>query len=303
MAKKEKRRYDGYLVKNLDPVTMLMPHIMPRKTDSEVMIDLQFDLEKVESFIREQKKGDIPNLTLYHFLLAAVARAAMEYPQINRFISGNRIYQRRHVKMAMMVKKSLSIDGEESHILPIFETSDNLKDMVDKIQASAEEALAEKEGGSNGFDKLVKLFNLIPQFVLRGFIKFLIWVDRHGWLPAFLLDMQPFHASFFLTNVGSIGLPVLYHHLYEFGTCSGFLAMGQKEFVLKINSDGVVEKHKVLPVRFVGDSRICDGYAYSCGFREIVKCFEHPEKLLKSFDEVLEERKALDEAKQQANAE
>ncbi len=288
---REKKCYDGYLVKGLDPVVFLMPHVMPRKTDSEVMTDLQFDLEKVENFIREQRKGDMPELTLYHFVFAALARAAFEYPQINRFITGRRIYERRHVKISMTVKKSLSLDGAESQIFPTFEKTDTLKDMVEKIHKAAEEALQQEEE-SNGFDRLIAILMKVPPCIIGAFVKFMLWLDKHGWLPKIFLDLQPFHSSFFVTNVGSIGLPVLYHHLYEFGTCSGFIAVGRKENILKINCEGQVEKRKVLPIRFVGDSRICDGYAYSCAFRAISKCFEHPERLLKSYDEVCKEKES-----------
>ena len=286
---REKKCYDGYLVKGLDPVVFLMPHVMPRKTDSEVMTDLQFDLEKVENFIREQKKGDIPELTLYHFVFAALVRAAFEYPQINRFITGRRIYERRHVKVSMTVKKKLSLDGVESQIFPTFEKTDSLKDMVEKIHKAAEEALQQEEE-SNGFDKLIAILMKIPPSIIGAFVRFMLYLDRHGWLPKVFLDLQPFHSSFFVTNVGSIGLPVLYHHLYEFGTCSGFLAMGRKENILKVNAEGQVEKRKVLPIRFVGDSRICDGYAYSCAFRSMSKSFEHPERLLKSYEEICKEK-------------
>ena len=97
MSKRGKKCYDGYEVKGVDPVVMLMPHIMPRKTDSEVMIDLQLELEKVEKFIREQRRAGIPDLTLYHFVFAAVARAAFEVPEINRFIKRHRLFQREKV--------------------------------------------------------------------------------------------------------------------------------------------------------------------------------------------------------------
>lgn len=292
MRIKEKKCYDGYLVKGLDPVVFLMPHIMPRRTDSQVMTDLKFDLEKVEEFIRQQRKGDIPNLTLYHFVFAALVRAAFEYPQINRFIAGKRIYERRHVKVSMTVKKSLSMDGAESQIFPTFEKNDSLKDIVDKIQKSTEEALEESENENNGFDRLVAMLMRIPPSIIGGFVSLMLWMDRHGWLPKVFLDLQPFHSSFFVTNVGSIGLPVVYHHLYEFGTCSGFLAIGRKETVLRFNPKGHVEKRRVLPIRFVVDSRICDGYAYSCAFRSINRCFEHPERLLKSFEEFVKEKNA-----------
>jgi len=288
MGKREKKCYDGYLVKDLDPVVFLMPHVMPKRTESQIMVDLQFDLEKVENFIREQKKAGIPDLTLYHFVFAALARAAFEYPQINRFITRRKIYERRHVKISMTVKKSLSLDAVESQIFPKLEKDDNLKAMVDKIQKATDDALAEADSGSNDFDKLVGILMKIPGCIIGAFVKFILWLDRHGWLPKILLDVQPFHSSFFVTNVGSIGMPALYHHLYEFGTCSGFLAMGRKEHVLRINKEGQVEKKKVLPIRFVGDERICDGYTFSCAFREMNKCFENPERLLMSYSEAVE---------------
>lgn len=289
MAAKEKRCYDGYLVQGLDPTVYLMPHIMSRRTDSQVMTDLQFDLEKVEKFIREQKKENIPELTLYHFVFAAIARAAFEVPQINRFIAGKRIYERRHVKISMTVKKALTLEAPESQIFPTLEKTDTLKDMVEKIQKETYAATKAEE--ENDVDALANLVTRLPACVVGGFVRFVLWLDKHGWLPKMLLDVQPFHSSFFVTNVGSIGLPVMFHHLYEFGTCSGFVIIGRKENVLKINQEGQVEKKRILPLRFVADSRICDGYAYSCAFRAISKCFEHPERLLTSFEEEQEKKR------------
>lgn len=292
MGKKQKKCYDGYLVKSLDPVVFLMPYIMPRRTDSEVFADLKFDLSKVEEFIRVQRKNGIPDLTLYHFVFAALARAAFEYPQINRFITKNRIYERDHVRVSMVIKKTFELEGKESSIFPVFEKSDTLKDMVEKIQKLADEAMADRHGDSNRFDNLTGILYSIPPFIVRGFIRLMFWMDRHGWLPKSLVNTQPFHSSFFVSNVGSIGLPVIYHHLYEFGTCSGFVTMGRKETVIRLNRDGEPEKKKVLPIKFVADARICDGYSYSCAFRAISKCFDNPEILLKSFHDLQKEKGA-----------
>lgn len=281
MGTREKRCYDGYLVGKLDPVVFLMPYIMPRRTDSEVMIDLNLDLTKVEGFIREHKK-EIPDLTLYHFIFASLVRASAVTPQINRFITGSRIYQRRNVRISMMIKKRLEIDGKESTIYPTFEHTDTLEDIVYKTKTMADEALAKLDDESNGFDHLMGLLYAIPPFILRGVVRFLMLLDRHGKLPK-LVDLQPFHSAFFVTNVGSIGLPVIYHHLYEFGTTSGFASIGKKEIVTNISPKGVIRTTKVLPMKLVLDSRICDGYTYSCAFRTIRKCFEHPEWLLESY--------------------
>ena len=260
----------------------MMPYIMPRRTDSEVMIDLKLDLTKVEAFIREHKE-DMPDLTLYHFVFASLVRAAAVTPQINRFITGSRIYQRRTVRISMMVKKRLEVEGKESTIYPTFEKTDTLAEIVAKTKAVTEEAFAKLDDVSNGFDRLVGILYAVPPFILRGFVKFLMFLDRYGKLPEVLVNLQPFHSAFFVTNVGSIGLPVIYHHLYEFGTTSGFASIGKKETVTSISPKGVIKTTRVLPMKLVLDGRICDGYTYSCAFRTIRKCFEHPEWLMESY--------------------
>lgn len=281
---KEKKCYDGYLVPNLDPVVFLMPYIMPRKTDSEVKIDLRLNLNKVEKFIKETRQEQIKDLTLYHIVFASLVRAAFITPQINRFIAGSRIYQRKHVRISMVVKKELSIEGKESTIFPTFLPTDALSDIVDKIKVQTDLAFADKKDNSNNFDKLTSVLYKVPPFLLRRVVGFLMFLDRHGWLPKILVDLQPFHSGFFVSNVGSIGLPVIYHHLYEFGTTSGFASIGKKETEYVVNSKGEVTKRRILPIRLVLDSRICDGYTYSCAFKTINKCFENPEILLKPYE-------------------
>ncbi len=285
MSKKEKRCYDGYLIKNLDPVVFLMPYVMPRRCDSETKVDLSIDIGKMEHFIKEHKQ-DIPGLTLYHAVFASIVRAAAVTPEINRFITGGRIYQRRNVRISMMVKKDLEVNGRESTIYPVFETTDTLAEIVRKTNALVDEALDKlnDNNDSNSFDKFISLLYAVPPFLLRGIIGFLMFLDRHGWLPKKLCDLQPFHSGFFVTNVGSIGLPVIYHHLYEFGTTSCFVAIGKKEIVRSIRRDGSIRTQKLLPLRAVVDDRICDGYTYSCAFRTIRKCFRDPEILLTPYD-------------------
>ena len=77
-----------------------------RRTDSEVKVDLRMDLTKIEHFIKEQRTNNIPELTLYHFIFAALTRAALVTPEINRFIAKHRIYQREQVRISMIVKKN-----------------------------------------------------------------------------------------------------------------------------------------------------------------------------------------------------
>ena len=284
MFGKEKRCYDGYLVRKLDPVVFLMPYIMPRRTDSESKVDLKLDLTEVEEFIRKYRQ-EIPGLTLYHVVFATIVRAAAATPEINRFIAGNRIYQRRTVRISMMIKKHLEVNGRESTIFPVFETTDSLAEIVRKTNELAEEAMAKLDDDSNSFDRFMSLLYAVPPVFLRAFIGFMMFLDRHGKLPKKLADLQPFHSGFFVTNVGSIGLPVIYHHLYEFGTTSMFVSIGRKELVRELRANGSVRTFKTLPLRAVVDDRICDGFTYACAFKTMQKCFKHPEILLQGYVE------------------
>jgi pyruvate/2-oxoglutarate dehydrogenase complex dihydrolipoamide acyltransferase (E2) component len=68
--------------------------------------------------------------------------------------------------------------------------------------------------------------------------------------------------------------------LYEFGTTSLFLAIGKKELVREINSDGSVTNKKVLNIRLVVDERICDGYYFATAIKHFKRLIKHPESLL-----------------------
>ena len=63
-------RYDGYLVRNVDPMGTLIPYIMKTKTDSWVLLDDRIDITHTQEFMREMRKnGSIPALSLYQIIL------------------------------------------------------------------------------------------------------------------------------------------------------------------------------------------------------------------------------------------
>lgn len=277
-----KHVYDGTLVESLDPVNFVMPYIMPRRTDSEAYFNFRLDLSRMEDFIREQQEN-IPGLSLFHVIFAIIVRSCAITPQVNRFITNHRIYQRDSVRIAMNIKKNLTEDGAESIIFPVFEKTDSLKTIVAKTNKAVIDAYAELDNPQNDVDKLVKILNHLPQFILKGFIKTVMYLDRHGRLPKVLVNAQPFHSGFYVTNVGSIGLPVIYHHLYEFGTTSIFIAIGKKETETSMDRHGEMSRKRILPIKMVMDERICDGFVFSRAYRTILKCFANPEILLEGW--------------------
>ena len=103
-------------------------------------------------------------------------------------------------------------------------------------------------------------------------------MDKHGIMPKKIIEVSPFHTSAFLTNVGSIGIDSIYHHIYNFGTTSLFFAMGKKKKSYMYEDDEI-RKEKCITIAFVGDERICDGYYYANSFKTLSKLLNHPELL------------------------
>lgn len=287
-------RKDGFLVRNLDPMTKLIPFIMRSKADSWVLFEDKIDITHTQEFLRDMRRGEMPHLTLYHIIFAAIVRTYSQVPELNRFVQGGNVYARNEMKGAMVVMKGMKRDSERTTIMPRFEMDDTLKEVAEKIEKETnpidKTVKVAEDKNKNDFDKLELALSLIPDFLLAGLFRLLKWMDKHGWLPQAVAKLSPFHSSFFLTNMGSIGMQAVYHHIYEFGSISIFGAIGSKEIVYEVDKDGTPRRKVYLNVKFVVDERICDGYIFAIGFKHIKSGISKPEQLLVPPDEVIHDK-------------
>lgn len=272
-------RYDGYRVRTKDPLFDVIPHIMRSRLDSQVFFEEQIDITGLREFI-VGNRNDMPNLSMYHLLVAALIRTMVQRPRLNRFVSGRKIYARSYLRASLAVKKSRDIDAEEAIVMPEFDAYDTLADITRKFNEKVKEVRSTDDENGNKTEAMVFLVNLLPGFLKR----FLVWAVRNldalGLMPKVINRASPFHSSVFVTNVGSIGLNSVYHHLYEFGTTSIFLAIGKKEVVKELQSDGTVNARNVMNIRFVLDERICDGYYFASSIKLFKQYMRKPELLL-----------------------
>ena len=270
-------RYDGYRVRNVDPFFFIIPQVMSKRVDSQVYFSEEMDITALEQFVRDHTNTDIKGLRMYHILIAAYIRMVSQRPYFNRFVLGHRIYQRNQLTVAMAVKRHS--DKEETTTLKIpFDPKDTLYDVVNKFNRIVEENKTVVE--ENGTDHVAKVLGHMPTFLLTGAVAFLKMLDRHGKLPKLINRVSPFHTSFFITNMGSLGISPIYHHIYEFGTTSIFLAMGKKKTVHELGSDGIAETKRKMGIKIVADERICDGAYYAAGMRMLSRFFKNPQALL-----------------------
>ena len=273
-------RYDGYLIRNCDPLFQLIPSIMRTRTDSMVYFDYDLEITELEKFIRLHRATDIPNLRMLHIFMASMVRVTSQMPHLNRFVSGKKIYARNEMRIALAAKRSMTIDGEESNIIPEFEMTDTLYDVVEKVEAALDAEIFTEGGTEDGTYAVASVIGAIPSRIKSGFIDLMRGLDSIGKMPKLLHKVSPFHASMFITDLGSCGIGPVFHHLYEFGTCSVFVAMGKKEKRYELNAEGEVVPRRYIGVKIVVDERICDGFYYAYAMRKLARLIRHPEQLL-----------------------
>lgn len=270
-------RYDGWRVRRVDAVFRVIPYILRTRMDAQNFFEERIQVDTIEEFIKKHRE-DIPDLSIMHVIMAALVRLISQRPHLNRFVVWNKIFARNHINFSIAIKRSLTDAGEETLIKPYFLPEDTLLDVVRKTKELQE--ANQKAGTKNASDTISRVLGVLPDSLMRIVAWSMLCLDKVGLLPKFINEASPWHCSIFLTNIGSIGVESIYHHLYEFGTCSNFVAMGKKSRQHLLNPHGNLVAHKNIALKFVLDERICDGFYYASSMRMLSKYLDNPEQLL-----------------------
>ncbi len=276
MSKKRRfgDRKDGRRVRTMSPMSYVIPYIMRTRNDAQNQIADTIDITEADKFLREMRKKGYKSISVLHVFIAAYIRAIAMRPGINRFCSGQKIYHRNTIEINMAVKKEMSLDAPDTMIKVRFEPTDTITDVYEKFNAVVEKATA--EGSNTDFDKTARTLTRLPGILFRTTVRLLEFLDYHGWLPQALLDVSPFHGSMIITSMGSLGIPPIYHHLYNFGNLPVFISYGLKYHKNVMNANGVVERRTMIDVKVVTDERICDGFYFASALKLIRKFVASP---------------------------
>lgn len=269
------KRADGRRLKKINPIFLLMPHIMKRRSDAQVFYSQEIPIAPLDEYIAKKDAEGI-KMSYMAIIYASLVRIIAEKPLINRFVMNGKIYARNSIDISLVIKKGMSETADETPLKLHFDGSENIFDIRNCLEQTI---LQNKEvTAENDTDKLAKTLSFVPSWLIKFIVNFLMFLDRHDLLPKFIIEASPFHTSAFLTNVGSLGIDSIYHHLYDFGTTGVFLAMGKKKKSL-INVDEALAEEKTLSLRWVLDERICDGYYYANAVKLFNKYMKRPELL------------------------
>lgn len=278
-AKRKRRlgdRSDGRLVRTLPPMAQVSPYIMPTRAAASNYFKDAIEITEIEKYIRKKRKEGLTGFGIMHVIIAAYVRAVSQRPAINRFLSGQHVYARdEHIEVSLVVKKEMTNEAPDTCVKVFLSARDTANEVYEKMNAlvSANKGAQDLD---SGFDDLAKFISSIPGVFLKLVVWLLNLLDYFGLLPRKLTKLSPFHASFFITSMGSLGIPPIYHHLYNFGNIPIFVAFGAKRKQYELRKDGSVAERKYVDYTVVTDERICDGFYYASAFKLMRSYFKNP---------------------------
>lgn len=279
-------RSDGRKIRTLAPMDQVSPYIMVNRNTATNSFEESFEISSVDRYIRQKRREGLTNFGIMHVFLACYCRTLAKYPGLNRFISGQKVYTRgEDIQFCLTIKKEMSTSAPETIVKVHLSPRDSAYDVYRKVNTEIEKA--KDSPLDSGFDNTAHALMLVPGVVL----KFVVWVlktmDYFGLLPSFLLEVSPFHGSIFFTSMGSLGIPPIYHHLYDFGNLPVFGAFGCKRRAVEVQEDGTLVQKKYVDFKFSLDERIVDGFYYAAFFKHYKRIIAHPELLDNPPDEVI----------------
>ncbi|MBP3818969.1 MAG: 2-oxo acid dehydrogenase subunit E2 [Butyrivibrio sp.] len=267
-------RSDGTQIRDIDAMHYVMPLMYPNRCDNEAYMKISVDITKTEDYIKKYNEEHPDNrIAIFDIIIAAMLKTLRLRPQMNRFIANQTMYQRNCITAAFTVKKEFRDDGDETLARIVAEDTDNLESISFKVREQIAKCKVEDDESTDAMNFIKRL---PAKHVIGAVARYL---DRHGWMPKSVIATDPYQCSVVLTNLGSLGMDIGYHHLMNWGTNSIFVIVGTKKFKPFYDKDGNVTMKRVIDLAVTLDERISDGFYYGRSLRLVQKLIENPELL------------------------
>ena len=263
----------------------VVPHIMTERHDAMNMITLNIPVDPINKYMRA-KAADGIKMSHMDVFLAAYLRTMAEFPHLNRFISNRNVYRHKDITVSLVVLKNGSREDETMNKI-YFEPTDTIFDVHEKVNKYVEDN--RKYDHSNATDKIINVLLSIPG-LLRFGVNILRFMDKYGLLPMAIVKASPFHASLLITNLASIRTNHIYHHVYDFGTTSVGMALGNMREIPRRTLDGEIVHERCIPIGLVMDERIASGSYFALAFRSFKRYLKNPELLEQPPEKIVEDK-------------
>jgi hypothetical protein len=269
-------RSDGIRLRKLPGFRKIFPYLMRTRNESVVYFSKRLKIDKTLAWLAKANAGREKEITLFQVILTACVRTLALRPEVNRFVAGRRIYQRRTIDLSFVVKRALTEEAGETTLKLTFDPRSTVADVNKRVAEAVKET---KLSRTSSDEKLANIVTSLP----RSFIRVAVWtlraLDYFGLLPAAFIRGDSMYASAFLANLGSIGLDAVFHHMYEWGNAPFFVVIGRRKKDLVVSESGELEAREVVDMNFSADERITDGVYYANTLGLLTDLIENPERL------------------------
>ncbi len=279
-------RYDAYRIRDIDGLHFYMAYLMSKRTDAEVYINETLDVTDLLEYIKEKNASGERKVTMFHCMIAAVARTVKMRPLLNRYISGKRFYMRHEISMGFTIKKRFADHAEETLMIYRPKDEENLCAITDRLCPQVKEAKREDKGAS--VDDILNIVKKLPKPVMYLFMAAMNFMDSHGLMPKAFSSVDTNYCTVLLSNLGSIKCDAVYHHLNNFGTNGIVITIGEIHKAPVVDAEGNTSIRDVVNIGVTLDERIADGFYFARSLKLVKHIFKNPHLLDKTLGEEID---------------
>jgi hypothetical protein len=268
------RRPDGDLVRDVPPTKAIMPYLMRGRNESAVYFEQRVAMRNADAFMRDFNEAhpETP-INVQHLVMWAITHVLDQFPTMNRFVAGGRLYQRRGIWFTYSAKQSLK---GASPLLVLKRRFDPAESFEEMVAAMARQLHDDRyEGGLSRSDHEAALILELPGLLRRLVLSVGRFGDAFGLLPRSMIEPDPMYASAFFANLASIGMDACYHHLYEYGSIGIFCVIGRATTDPGSPTSGP-DRRRTMVLRWTFDERVEDGLVAGYALKRAKQILEDP---------------------------
>ena len=250
-----------------------MPYVMRGRNEAAVYLEHDVALRNTDTFIREWNQAN-PGLRIdvFHLTTWALRDTLLRHPTAHRFVVGGRLYDRKGVWFSYAIKAKLETGAPLLVVKRRFDTDPTFAAMVEGVRDTEH---SYRTGEAARVDRELGLLLAFPGFIRRVLMRFVNLGDRLGLLPKSFIENDPMYGSAFFANMASLGMPAVYHHLYEYGTVGIFCSLGRPTTEAGGPTSGP-NRRRTMNVRWTFDERVEDGLTAWLAIRRFTQVLEDP---------------------------
>jgi hypothetical protein len=212
--------------------------ITPTRQSACVYYAVEIHSEKLVSYLKENQ------LRFFSYVLYVCKETVVKHPFLNDFVLGGKRYTHTSLIVSTAMKKDVDAEGAISQVKVELKPDESPQDIQTKMD---NKILKVRSTSDTGFNRLIDRLNIMPMFLYRLVLFCASLLDKFGLLPRALINADPLHSSAVIANLGSVNGDAVFHHLYDWGTGSLFIAVG------RLSESGDVT------IKFSIDERISEG--------------------------------------------